>query len=449
MPFAVALTAPPSPLVLARALSLGGARSLALLHSADASSSLGRYSFIGVDPDRQSAALDPGEGEGVEGAPHALALAPRWIGVVPYEALRAIERPAWRPTEARPAPSLTRPVWLRYPAVVVVDQRAGTVAAVGQRREDAATLAAKVREALALAARPSPHRVSLAVSDFDAPERHLERILHAKELIFAGELYQVNLARKLCVTFDESPSAAERLTLFERLARAAPTPLGAYLELPGGTTVLSTSPELLLLVEPSAAGALDRLTTIPIKGTRPRGADADDDAALARALDADPKERAELTMIVDVERNDLGRVARTGSVRVVRAPHVVTHRTVHHRQAVLVARARPGLSRRELLGAMLPSGSVTGAPKVRAMEVIASLEPARRGLYTGAIGYVGYDDRLELAMAIRTLVLDGAAGEYLTGGGIVADSDPASELAETRWKAAQLERLVTARGPVG
>jgi anthranilate/para-aminobenzoate synthase component I len=410
---------------------------------------LGRYSFLGIDPDRQSAELDPDDAETDAGGQGALRFAPRWIGVLPYEALRTIERPAWRPAETRPAPSLTEPVWLRYPAVVVVDHREGVVTAVGHRRDDAARLATKVRSALSRA-RPTPSRhprPSLAVSDFDAPERHLERILRAKELIFAGELYQVNLARKLCVDLDESPSAVERITLFERLARAAPTPLGAYLELPGGTTVLSTSPELLLLAEPSAAGALDRLTTIPIKGTRPRGADAVADAALARALDADPKERAELTMIIDVERNDLGRVARMGSVRVARAPHVVTHRTVHHRQATLVARLRHDVSRRELLAAMLPSGSVTGAPKVRAMEVIAALEPTRRGLYTGALGYVGYDGRIELAMAIRTVVLDGASGEYLTGGGIVADSDPARELEETRWKAAQLERVARSSEP--
>jgi anthranilate/para-aminobenzoate synthase component I len=447
VPVAVELSAPPQPLFVAHALVQRGAKNLALLHSSEPSSPLGRYSFLGVDPDQQSAALDPGEGDAGEAGQGALPFAPRWIGVAPYEALRAIERPAWRPMETRSAPSLTEPVWLRYPAVVVVDHREGTVTAVGHRREDAVRLAEKVREALGAAARPAPRRLALSVSDFDAPERHLERIVRAKELIFAGELYQVNLARKLCVTFDETPSAAERLALFERLARAAPTPLGACLELPGGTTVLSTSPELLLLAEPSAAGALDRLTTIPIKGTAPRGADAATDQALARALDVDPKERAELTMIIDVERNDLGRVARTGSVRVLRAPYVVAHRTVHHRQAVLVARARPGLSRRELLAAMLPSGSVTGAPKVRAMEVIASLEPTRRGLYTGAIGYVGYDGRLELSMAIRTLVIDGAAGEYLTGGGIVADSDPARELEETRWKAAQLERLVSRPRP--
>ncbi len=145
-------------------------------------------------------------------------------------------------------------------------------------------------------------------------------------------------------------------------------------------------------------------------------------------------------MIVDVERNDLGRVAVPGSVRVTSLPHVVTQRTVHHRLACVAARARPDCSREDILRALLPSGSVTGAPKVRAMEVIAALEPRRRGLYTGAIGHLAHDGTLTMAMAIRTAVLAGSEGEYWTGGGIVADSDPAREVEETRWKALQLQR---------
>jgi anthranilate/para-aminobenzoate synthase component I len=124
-------------------------------------------------------------------------------------------------------------------------------------------------------------------------------------------------------------------------------------------------------------------------------------------------------------------------------PRVVTHRTIHHRVALVTARARPDLRREDILEAMLPSGSVTGAPKIRAMEVIASLEPFRRGLYTGALGYVAHSGALTLSMAIRTLVLTGREGEYVTGGGIVADSDPARELEETRWKALQLERAAS------
>jgi anthranilate/para-aminobenzoate synthase component I len=143
-------------------------------------------------------------------------------------------------------------------------------------------------------------------------------------------------------------------------------------------------------------------------------------------------------MIVDVERHDLGRVAEVGSVRLLAGPLVTTQRSVHHRVAVLGARVRAGVTREEVLASMVPSGSVTGAPKVRAMEVIAALEPQRRGLYTGGIGLVTHDGGAVLAMAIRTAVMCGREGEYWTGGGIVADSDPAREVEETRWKALQL-----------
>jgi anthranilate/para-aminobenzoate synthase component I len=295
---------------------------------------------------------------------------------------------------------------------------------------------------------PSPPRVRLEVIEDEPPGLHVARVHAVKELIARGDLYQVNIARRLRLALREG----DPLALHERLTRAAPSPFGALLALDGGVSVVSTSPELFLLAEPAGGDGhrigesrfisdnYGLIFTAPIKGTRPRGRDAVADAALARELEADPKERAELTMIIDVERNDLGRIALPGAVRVVGPPRVVTHRTVHHRVAWLSARARPDVSREAVLAAMLPSGSVTGAPKVRAMEVIAALEPRRRGLYTGAFGCVAHGGRLTLAMAIRTAVLVGSEGEYFTGGGIVADSDPERELEETRWKAAQLQR---------
>jgi anthranilate/para-aminobenzoate synthase component I len=286
-------------------------------------------------------------------------------------------------------------------------------------------------------------RVSL--SEAEPAERHVERVVAAKELIVRGDLYQVNLARRLHIALAAPPTTSETLTLFEHLLGTAPTPFGACLVFSDGIAALSTTPELMLAASVlDGSTRFDRLLTIPIKGTRARGAFAASDAALRAELEADPKERAELTMIIDVERNDLGRVARIGSVRVLGPPMISTLRTVHHREAQIVARVRSDASRREVLEAMLPSGSVTGAPKVRAMEVIASLEPCRRGLYTGALGSVSHDGSLSLAMAIRTVVLHGAEGEYLTGGGIVADSDPLRELEETRWKAVQVARLVGA-----
>jgi anthranilate/para-aminobenzoate synthase component I len=161
-------------------------------------------------------------------------------------------------------------------------------------------------------------------------------------------------------------------------------------------------------------------------------------------LDADPKERAELTMAVDLHRNDLGRVAAIGSVRVLGEPRVVGGRTVWSRVAEVVARRAPSASLDDVARAFLPAGSVTGAPKVRAMEIISELEPFRRGAYTGAFGYVSRENDLVLAMAIRTLeVTERRWARYATGGGIVADSVPERELEETRWKAAQIAAILT------
>jgi anthranilate/para-aminobenzoate synthase component I len=262
--------------------------------------------------------------------------------------------------------------------------------------------------------------------------RHAERVSAALELIRAGQIYQVNLARRL-----DFAARGRAVDLLERLCRDQRPRYAAALSwnhasLGGELTVVSTSPELLL--EQRANGAL---LTSPIKGTRPRGRDLGEDRRLAQELADDPKEHAELSMVIDVERNDLGRVSSVGSVR-VRSPRVVAQGLVWHRRADVIGRVRPGVTRTELLEAVLPSGSVTGAPKVRAMEVIAELEAERRGLYTGGFGILNHRGELQLAMAIRTLSRQGGIGHYFSGGGIVADSQPTREVEETHWKAQQL-----------
>jgi anthranilate/para-aminobenzoate synthase component I len=273
----------------------------------------------------------------------------------------------------------------------------------------------------------APGPVSIEWLPAEAPELHAARIQTALDLIAAGEIYQVNLARRIDLSV-----SGRACDILASLCRDTRPPYAAALRF-GGLSVVSTSPELLL--RQSNDG---RLLTSPIKGTRPRGGDAESDARWARELGNDPKERAELSMIIDVERNDLGRVSAFGSVRLQGPPFVASQGLVWHRRANVVGRLRPDVSRRELLLAMLPSGSVTGAPKVRAMEIIARLESERRGLYTGAIGFINQKSELTLAMAIRTLTLRDGVGHYFTGGGIVADSNPALELEETRWKALQL-----------
>ena len=381
----------------------------------------GGASFVACRPTAVSHELDP------EPSLSRAALAcsvPRWIGAIPYESRREIERTRPIALDRRKPPLLERPVWQRYPALVRV---AEDVRVVGDDARAARELASELHSAVA----PAPEPAWLELEDEPEPEQHhVERIRAALELIRAGQLYQVNLARRFVLRVHGS-----RLGLLSLLSRRAPSRFAAWLEL-GEVGVVSSSPEQFLEL-----GHDGRLLTSPIKGTRPRLGDAAADAGSMRDLDADPKERAELTMILDVERNDLGRVCRTGTIRLLAPPAVQTFGPVHHRLATLAGELRPGVSRSELLSAMCPSGSVTGAPKIRAMDAIAELEPERRGLYTGCYGALMHDGGLSLAMAIRCLTLSGDRAHYFSGGGIVADSDPEREVLETRWKARQLGAL--------
>ncbi|NUP14143.1 MAG: anthranilate synthase component I family protein [Polyangiaceae bacterium] len=418
------------------ARKLAHRRGLSVLVSTDTSSPHGRRSFVACDPCDGAFGLDPLEGAVAPAHPGSdLAFAPAFIGVVPFEATRSrLERPAWSGPERRPSPPCGAIEWLRYDAVAVIDHEAETAHVVADDERAALRLVREIEDGPARA----PARFRLRVEEDEAGEEHVARVRDAIERIFDGELYQVNLARRLRVSLQPNDPHAV-LSAAEALLRAFPTAFGAVLRTAEGW-VVSTSPELLLDASPTPDGkAFERIATEPIKGTRRRASDTDEDRALISELDADPKERAELAMIIDVERNDVARVSIPGTTTIAKDPHVVTHRTLHHRVARVEGVVRPGLSRADVLRSMVPSGSVTGAPKVRAMEIIAELEPMRRGLYTGGIGYVGRDGSTRLSMAIRTVVLDDdGEGEYLVGGGIVADSIPERELDETRVKAAQL-----------
>jgi anthranilate/para-aminobenzoate synthase component I len=381
-------------------------------------------SYVACRPIARARSLDPEPAlvRGVAGGP--LAAAPRWIGLLPYECRRSLERAGLaRSPEDRAPPLLEHPLWLRYGAVACI---AEDVRVVGDDPSAVAELARLVKRD----GRGGRVRVE-ARAHPEPDDTHRARISRALELILEGEIYQVNLARR----FDFLVQG-RALDLLERLTRLARAPYAAAFDV-DGLTVAASSPELFL--DLNRAG---RMITLPIKGTRPRGRDAVADRALVADLDRDPKERAELSMVVDVERNDLGRVARTGSVRVPGAPRVTTYGSVHHRVARVEAQIRPSVSREALLEAMLPSGSVTGAPKIRAMEVIGMLEAVRRGLYTGALGYLSHDGSLRLAMAIRTLVAKDGLGHYFSGGGIVLGSEPSKEVEETRWKATQILGLL-------
>ena len=421
---------PPDPLALARVLA--DRPGLAVLVSRPQGAPRpedARWSFVACEPVEASDDLVPPLGDDEPcGGP-----APRWIGVIPYEGLRGAERSAWtRHPDDRAPSSRAKPVWRRYGAVLRVDHATGEVAAVGDDDASVGRLLAAVGTRLR---GPERRRLEVHPLPTDEPdEAHLERVRAALRLIAAGDLYEVNLARRIRLRV-----RGDRLTLLASLLDAAPAPWGFLQDL-GDNLVCGASPELALSVRG------DTLRTCPVKGTRPRGTDAEDDARHAVALDSDPKERAELTMAVDVHRSDLGRVAVPGSVRLLGEPRVLPGRTVWSRVAEVVALRTAGATLDDVARAVLPCGSITGAPKVRAMEVIAQLEPWRRGAYTGAFGWVGYDGRLELAMAIRTVqggTRDGDEAEYFAGGGIVADSVPERELEETRWKATQLGSLST------
>jgi anthranilate/para-aminobenzoate synthase component I len=412
---------------VARALAHHGG--LAVLRS-DARGALSpadaRFSFVASGPVATSDEWVPDAGERARGWA-GYAAAPRWIGVVPYEAGRGEERAAWtrRPDDRAPPP-IARPTWRRYDAVVRIDHATGVVAIEADDAAAAARVLADLRAERAHEAPQSPTFAMHPSPDVEPDIAHVERVREVLRLIARGDVYQVNIARLIPFVFQ-----GDRLAAFESIVSAAPAPYGFFAEL-GDVTVCASSPELALEVRG------DRLRTCPIKGTRPRGSDAALDASHARELDADPKERAELTMAIDLHRNDLGRVARPGSVRVLGAPRVLAGRTVWSRVAEVVARRAEGVKDDAIVRAMIPCGSVTGAPKIRAMEIIASLEPHRRGLYTGAFGYVARDGAIVLAMAIRTLEIVGDRASYWSGGGIVEGSVPERELEETRWKASHV-----------
>jgi para-aminobenzoate synthetase component 1 len=261
-------------------------------------------------------------------------------------------------------------------------------------------------------------------------ERYLAAVARIREYIAAGDVYQVNLSQRFHARTDAPPFG-----VYRALRAASPAPYAAYLRF-GHRALLSSSPEQFLELRGRT------LVTRPIKGTRRRGGSPEEDARLARELSDSPKDDAELAMIVDLERNDLGRVCEFGSVKVPAPKVLERHPTVLHLSATVEGRLRAGLDAVDVLRATFPGGSITGAPKIRAMEIIDELEPTRRAFYTGAIGALGFDGSMNLSVAIRTVLADGPDYYFQAGGGIVADSDPAAEYEESLTKAAAMARAL-------
>ena len=270
----------------------------------------------------------------------------------------------------------------------------------------------------------------LSVSSNFTRADYLRAVRRAKDYIAAGDIYQVNLTQRLSAPLRGTP-----LGLYRRLSRQNPAPFAAYFETPDAAIVCS-SPERFLQVRDGV------VETRPIKGTRPRGATPEEDARLAAELVASEKDRAENVMIVDLERNDLGRVCEFGTVHVPELFALESYATVHHLVSTVRGRLQPGCTALDCLRASFPGGSITGAPKVRAMEIIEELEPTRRGVYTGAIGYVCFSGDMDVNIVIRTAVIKDDIAYFHVGGGIVADSDPEAEYEETIDKARAMARAL-------
>jgi len=280
-------------------------------------------------------------------------------------------------------------------------------------------------EGLPARARTEPDLVSSRVVDDSlGPAAHRKALGEIQQYIGSGDIYQANLTRMLTLSIDGTPHA-----YYRALRARHPAPFAAYLVEPRGAVVLGISPELFLRVDGT------RAETRPIKGTRPRGHTPDDDRRLREELLSSEKDAAELVMIVDLMRNDLGRVAAFGSVRVAETKRLDAHPTLYHLSGVVEARLDPGRTSWDLLAASLPAGSITGAPKRRAVEILRELEPHSRGVYTGAVGMIDFAGNMVLNVAIRTVRMIGERGWLGVGGGIVADSDPDAEFEESNDKA--------------
>jgi para-aminobenzoate synthetase component 1 len=265
-------------------------------------------------------------------------------------------------------------------------------------------------------------RANFTRADYEAA---VQRVI---DYILVGDIFQANLSQRFSA---ELPADLTPFDLYRRLRTINPAPFAAFLKL-DDVAIASASPERFLHV------AEGRVETRPIKGTRPRGATPAEDRALAAALRASEKDRAENVMIVDLLRNDLSRVCRDGSVEVPALCALEGFATVYHLVSTITGELRTGMTSVDLLTACFPGGSITGAPKIRAMEIIAELEPTRRGPYCGAIGYIGFDGSMDTSIVIRTYAMKDGSVTFQAGGGIVADSQPSDEYEETLAKARAL-----------
>jgi len=375
---------------------------------------------------------------------------PGWIGYFGYEIGRLVEDLPGRAARDTSLPDMRLAF---YDALLVYDAATGRWSRVELVFEDpperAGMAAGPLVELLrsgqnenpwSVDCNPSPRELAgAAVSNFELDE-YKKAVGKCVDYIASGDIFQVNLSQR----FEVTPSPAP-IEIYRVLRERNPAWYSAWLDFVSKENqcrVLSSSPELFLRVKDG------KVVTRPIKGTRPRVGDGKADREASRSLLASEKDNAELAMIIDLLRNDLGRVCRFNSVRVTDRRRLETHPTVFHLVGTVEGNLREGVGLAELLRATFPGGSITGAPKVRAMEIIDQLEPVARGVYTGCVGILEADGSACLNIAIRTIVCDGDRALVQAGGGIVADSSPEAEYIETLDKArALLESIELASGP--
>ena len=452
----------------AKLRALGGAF---LLESVEGGERMGRYSFIGLsprttltfrdgsvvieewtDPDRGSrgggrireeSAADPLRTVGDELARYRRAPRPGLprfnggaVGFVGYEAARRFERLPIAANDPYAPWGMPEAVFAIYDTVVAFDHLRHTLTVLAHDDATAPGAAARAIDRVfakldgplpAFAPNPS---APAEVRPNGTPMEYMARVARARELIADGDCIQIVLAQR----FDVRP-APDALALYRALRHVNPSPYMFLLET-AAATLVGASPEPFVRVEGG------KVVMHPIAGTRPRGVDASEDAANEAELRSSEKERAEHVMLVDLARNDIGRVSRAGTVRVKELMRVDRFSHVMHLTSVVEGELAAGLDALDAFRACFPAGTVSGAPKIRAMERIAELEPDQRGPYAGAVGYLGFDGALDTCITIRTAVLAKGVCRIQAGAGIVADSDPKAEEAETRAKARALLRAI-------
>jgi para-aminobenzoate synthetase component 1 len=422
---------------------LAGRAYSVLLESADQRDGRGRYSYIAADPFRLLTCSSYPWRVTVDGAPRE---------GNPFDILaEELGRFAWKPEapvpfsggavgffsyelggllEKLPAPKTT-PLPLDmvvglYDVVAAFDHRARKAWIIAREQRRAHWL----RDALGAAEAPARDYPRVFWRSESRRSQHEERVAAAIEAIRAGDIYQANITQRFHAPL---PEEAAPFDIYRKLRARSPAPFAAFINGGNGLALVSASPERFLKCD-----ANGRVETRPIKGTRPRGKTPEEDQANAAALKASAKDISENLMIVDLLRNDLSRVCVPGSVEAPVLCGLETFASVHHLVSVVTGQLREGARAADLLKACFPGGSVTGAPKIRAMEIIHELEPSARGPYCGAIAWLGFDGAMDSSIVIRTLVLNAGEAAAQAGGGIVAESDPAAEYEESLAKAAPL-----------